>query len=141
VVFSRFNTKYKGFSGFYSDEFFDDPAQTHYKYENNKAGEAQMSATMKDYSEKRDFHRMRMNSEIELTDSNGVAFAGVCRDLSGTGMQLFVERAFSEGDEIHTLLPSSSDQFPPFETLCRVLRCEQEEEGYLLGVEIVEVKR
>ena len=75
-----------------------------------------MSETMKDYSEKRDFHRMTMNSEIELTDSNGVAIPGICRDLSGTGMQLYVERAFAEGDEIHTLLPSTSEQFPPFET-------------------------
>lgn len=99
-----------------------------------------MAATMREYSEKRDFHRMKMNSEIELTDSNGLTFAGICHDLSGTGMRLFVEREFSEGDEIHTLLPSSSDQFPPFETLCRVLRCEPEAEGYLLGVEIVKVK-
>lgn len=100
-----------------------------------------MSLTMKDYSEKRDFHRMRMNSEIELTDGNGHSFAGICRDLSGTGMQLFVEREFSEGDEIHTLLPSSGDQFPPFETVCRVLRSEAETDGYLLGVEIIKVKR
>ncbi|WP_225314411.1 PilZ domain-containing protein [Marinobacter halotolerans] len=100
-----------------------------------------MSATMKDYSEKRDFHRMRMNAEIELTDASGASFAGICRDLSGTGMQLFVEKAFSEGDEIHTLLPSTSDQFPPFETVCRVLRCEPDEHGYLLGVEIIQVKR
>lgn len=100
-----------------------------------------MSVTMKDYSEKRDFHRMRMNSEIELTDHQGNALAGICRDLSGTGMQLFVEREFAEGDEIHTLLPSSNEQFPPFETVCRVLRCEPESEGYLLGVEITKVKR
>lgn len=100
-----------------------------------------MLETMKDYSEKRDFHRMKMNSEIELTDGNGVAFPGICRDLSGTGMQLFVEKAFAEGDEIHTLLPSSSEQFPPFETVCRVLRCEPEGDGFILGVEIVKVKR
>lgn len=100
-----------------------------------------MLATTKEYSEKRDFHRMRMNSEIELTDSNGVTLAGICRDLSGTGMRIFVEREFSKGDEIYALLPSSSDQYLPFETQCRVLRCEPESEGYLLGVEIVKVKR
>lgn len=100
-----------------------------------------MSEFMKDYSEKRDFHRMKMNSEIELTDGSGVAFPGICKDLSGTGMQLFVDRAFSEGDEIHTLLPSTSEQFPPFETVCRVLRCDPEGDGFLLGMEILEVKR
>ncbi|TKV69618.1 PilZ domain-containing protein [Marinobacter panjinensis] len=96
---------------------------------------------MKNYSEKRDFHRMTMNLEIELTDSNGVTFPGICKDLSGTGMQLFVERAFSEGDELNTLLPTTSEQFPPFETVCRVLRCEPDGDGFLLGMEIVEVKR
>jgi hypothetical protein len=100
-----------------------------------------MSEFMKDYSEKRDFHRMQMNSEIELTDGNGFSLPGICKDLSGTGMQLFVEKAFSEGDEIHTLLPSTSEQFPPFETVCRVLRCESEGDGFLLGLEIVKVKR
>ncbi|MGB1477302.1 MAG: PilZ domain-containing protein, partial [Marinobacter salsuginis] len=44
---------------------------------------------MKDYSEKRDFHRMQVNSEIEITDSQGNSFKGVCRDLSATGMQLY----------------------------------------------------
>ncbi len=100
-----------------------------------------MSEFMKDYSEKRDFHRMKMNSEIELTDGKGVSFPGICKNLSGTGMQLFVEKAFSEGDRIHTLLPSTSEQFPPFETECRVLRCEPEGDGFLLGMEIVKVKR
>lgn len=100
-----------------------------------------MSEFMKNYSEKRDFHRMTMNLEIELTDSSGVTFPGICKDLSGTGMQLFVERAFSEGDELNTLLPTTSEQFPPFETVCRVLRCEPDGDGFLLGMEIVEVKR
>ncbi|MCR8913882.1 PilZ domain-containing protein [Marinobacter panjinensis] len=100
-----------------------------------------MTEFMKNYSEKRDFHRMTMNLEIELTDSNGVTFPGICKDLSGTGMQLFVERAFSEGDELNTLLPTTSEQFPPFETVCRVLRCEPDGDGFLLGMEIVEVKR
>lgn len=100
-----------------------------------------MSEFMKNYSEKRDFHRMTMNLEIGLTDSNGATFPGICKDLSGTGMQLFVERAFSEGDEINTLLPTTSEQFPPFETVCRVLRCQPDGDGFLLGMEIVEIKR
>ena len=100
-----------------------------------------MSETMKDYSEKRDFYRMTTNSEIELTDSNGVAIPGICRDLSGTGMQLYVVREFAEGDEVHTLLPSTSVQFPPCATVCRVLRCVPDGDGFLLGMEIVKVKR
>jgi len=32
---------------------------------------------MKEYSEKRDFHRMQVNSEIEITDSQGNRFKGI----------------------------------------------------------------
>ena len=74
---------------------------------------------MKDYSEKRDFHRMQVNSEIEISDSQGNRFKGICRDLSATGMQLYVEQAVNVGEELHTVLHSSSDQFPPGSSLER----------------------
>lgn len=100
-----------------------------------------MSMTMKDYSEKRDFHRMQVDAEIQITGSNGQTLTAICRDLSGTGMQLYVDRPFSEGDEIQTLMPSNNDQFPPFETVSEVVRCTPEGDGYLLGTTIVTVKR
>ena len=48
---------------------------------------------MKDYSEKRDFHRMQVNSQIAITTSAGDQLTGTCMDLSATGMQLSVDRA------------------------------------------------
>ncbi|MEQ9544971.1 MAG: PilZ domain-containing protein [Marinobacter sp.] len=96
---------------------------------------------MKDYSEKRDFHRMQVNSEIKITDSNGEIFTGICRDLSAAGMQLYVDRAVVVGEELHTILHPSSDQFPPLETVCEVVRCEPEGDGFLLGANISEVTR
>lgn len=105
----------------------------------NRKG-AVMSMTMRDYSEKRDFHRMQVNSEIQITDGEGRSFTGVCRDLSGTGMQLYVEGFIPEGVTLHTLLPSTSEQFPPFETQIRILRSEPHESGYLLGASIEKVK-
>ena len=96
---------------------------------------------MKDYSEKRDFHRMQVNSEIDITDSQGNNFKGVCRDLSATGMQLYVEQEVAVGEELQTLLKPSSDQFPPLETVCEVIRCEAEGDGFLLGTNISEVTR
>ena len=97
--------------------------------------------TMKDYSEKRDFHRMQVNSEIEITDGNGQQFRGLCRDLSGTGMQIAVDRPVPEGSEFSTLMPSPSENYPPFETNIKVLRCSPEGEGFLLGTAITSVKR
>lgn len=90
---------------------------------------------MKDYSEKRDFHRMQVNSEIEITDSQGNCFKGVCRDLSATGMQLYVDREVAVGEELQTVLHPSSDQFPPLEAVCEVIRCEAEGDGFLLGTD------
>ena len=98
-----------------------------------------MSITMRDYSEKRDFHRMQVNSEIQITDGEGRSFTGICRDLSGTGMLLQVADFIPEGAVLHTLLPATSDQFPPFETEVRVLRTEPSGDAFLLGVVIERV--
>ncbi|MBE0484638.1 PilZ domain-containing protein [Marinobacter sp.] len=94
---------------------------------------------MKDYSEKRDFHRMQVNSRIEITDANGKTLIGVCRDLSAAGMQLFVDTPFTVGDELKTRLEAADEQFPPLETVCEVVRCQPEGDGYLLGINITEV--
>lgn len=94
---------------------------------------------MKDYSEKRDFHRMQVESDIEISDDKGNRFNGVCRDLSAAGMQVLVDRPVGVGEELTTLLRPNGDQIPPLETVCEVLRCEQNGEGYLLGLTIQEV--
>ncbi len=94
---------------------------------------------MKNYSEKRDFYRMQIDTDIEIIDSNGQVFAGVCRDLSAAGMQIEVAERIALGTELRTTLHPTNDKFPPLETLCEVLRCEPKGEGFLLGVNIVEV--
>lgn len=100
-----------------------------------------MPMAMRDYSEKRDYHRMRVNSEAQITDSRGHTMTGVCRDLSGTGMQLFVDSPIAEGDELMVMLPSNRNDFPPFESSVRVLRSEPDGDGFLLGTAIIEIKR
>ena len=96
---------------------------------------------MRDYSEKRDFHRMQVNSEIEITDSQGNRFTGVCRDLSAAGMQIHVKQEVAVGEELQTVLHPTSDQFPPLETVCEVIRCEPDGDGFLLGTNINEVTK
>lgn len=96
---------------------------------------------MRDYSEKRDFHRMQVNSEIRLTDDSGNTLNATCRDLSGTGMQLQTERPFNEGDELTAVMPSPGEDFPPLETRIRVIRCEPVAGGFLLGTGIIEVRQ
>lgn len=94
---------------------------------------------MRDYSEKRDFHRMQVDADIELIDREGNTFAGVCRDLSASGMQIKVAQQIAPGSELSTTLHPTSDKFPPLATLCEVLRCEPEGDGFMLGVNIVAV--
>ncbi|WP_228160541.1 MULTISPECIES: PilZ domain-containing protein [Marinobacter] len=102
-----------------------------------------MANTMRDYSEKRDFHRMRVNTPVEISDSQGRQLEGICKDLSGTGMQLAVQDAMPVGTQLQTRLPSSNDRFPPLEATVEVLRCELDEsgDGYLVGAAIQEIKR
>jgi len=94
---------------------------------------------MKDYSEKRDFQRMQIDAQIELSNSRGDVFRGTCRDLSATGMQILVQQPVAVGEELTTVLHSGDPQIPPLEMVCEVLRCEPESNGYLLGTAINEV--
>ena len=65
---------------------------------------------MQDYAEKRDFHRMRVDAHIHITDSQGETLIGTCRDLSATGMQLSVSRPFNVGDTLTTRMESAGDR-------------------------------
>ena len=47
----------------------------------------------RDYSEKRDFIRMTINTPVEVhSEQEGVVAQGVCNDLSGSGMLLTVNK-------------------------------------------------
>lgn len=135
---NRRTTKYHAF---YDGWFFDERLSDAYNRKNGSHNGVSMADTMRDYSEKRDFHRMQVDSGINVTDPSGNTFQGHCRDLSGTGMQILLDQPMEEGTQLHTILPSSSDQFPSFETVVTVIRCVPEGEGYLLGTAIAEVKR
>ncbi len=98
--------------------------------------------TMRDYAEKRDFIRMKVDSEITLRDAQtGATCKGICRDLSGTGMSIEVGQPFQSNIELNTSLPSNNEAFPSFDTTVKVIRCtDQGNETYLLGVEIIKVE-
>ena len=79
---------------------------------------------------------MRVDAHIHITDSQGETLIGTCRDLSATGMQLSVNRAFTPGEILKTRMESAGSQTAALETECEVIRCEPEGDGYLLGVTI-----
>lgn len=102
-----------------------------------------MSSIIRDYSEKRDFIRMKVDAEINLLFDNPTKeITGICRDLSGTGMLIEVEEQVEEGKTFQTKLPSSNDAFPPFNATVAVKRCSPtERETWLLGTEITEIHK
>jgi len=99
--------------------------------------------SMREYSEKRDFIRMRVNAQLSITrEDNRNATTGICRDLSGTGMLIEVKESIPEGTRLFTSLPSQNESFPAFESMVTVVRCDPRDDGtYLLGVTIEEVKK
>jgi len=98
-----------------------------------------MNSIIRDYSEKRDFIRMKVDTEISLTFENSDnTMKAVCRDLSGTGMLIETNEPLTEGSEFNTSLPSSNEAFPSFETKVKVIRCRPAENGnFLIGTEIL----
>lgn len=97
---------------------------------------------IRDFSEKRDFIRMKVDTEISLrhTDSNQSVKA-ICRDLSGTGMLIEISQAIEEGKELFACIPSNNSSFPSLETTVKVIRCSLLDNGnYQLGTEIVRIQ-
>jgi Tfp pilus assembly protein PilZ len=59
----------------------------------------------RDYAEKRDYIRMRVDADITLIHA-GQIIPAVCVDLSSTGMQIQAPRTFEVGDKISVRIES-----------------------------------
>lgn len=64
-----------------------------------------MSQTGRDYSEKRDFIRMRVDADVVLIHE-GDQVSAVCIDLSSSGMQVEAPRSFKVGDRLYVSIDS-----------------------------------
>jgi len=95
----------------------------------------------RNWDEKRDFIRMKVDTEITLAvDNSDVRVTGYCRDLSGTGMLIEVDQEVDAGTICHTNLPSNNDAFPSLDAKVKILRCIQlSENKYQIGTEILEI--
>ncbi|MCQ4258983.1 PilZ domain-containing protein [Stutzerimonas stutzeri] len=82
----------------------------------------------RNYSEKRDFIRMQMNTQITLSQG-GQTIQGVCQDLSGTGMQVLAKSAFSLGEKIRVQIPSEHAELDGLDALTEVVRVDSHEDG------------
>ncbi|QLL15355.1 PilZ domain-containing protein [Pseudomonas chlororaphis] len=64
-----------------------------------------MSPNDRDYSEKRDYIRMRVDAEV-TSIHQGQVIPVVCIDLSSSGMQVQAPRSFKVGDQLSVRIDS-----------------------------------
>lgn len=87
-----------------------------------------MSQKDRDYSEKRDFIRMQIETTVAL--EHGVTkLSGVCIDLSSTGMQILTRTNLSMGDKLRVLIPSEHSELKGLDAQTEVVRISQLDDG------------
>ncbi|MEB0047838.1 MULTISPECIES: PilZ domain-containing protein [unclassified Pseudomonas] len=99
-----------------------------------------MSQTDRDYSEKRDFIRMRVDADVSLIHA-GDEVSAVCIDLSSSGMQVEASRLFKVGDRLSVRIDSDHVALKGLEADTEVVWVkEQDGENQKLGLTILAMK-
>ncbi|MDH5357761.1 MAG: PilZ domain-containing protein [Gammaproteobacteria bacterium] len=82
-----------------------------------------------DYEEKRDFVRMRIETQVTYTikGNSGITHHGDSQDLSATGLYMTTDYALSVGDIIDIIMNPSGERLPPFTAQGKVIRCVTDE--------------
>ena len=98
---------------------------------------------MINFDDKRNFYRMMLNSEVVVTiidDEANSQIKATCRDLSATGMAIEVEHPLAMSTHVKIKLDSSSEQVQSLDMRGKVVRIDEECEGfYLVGISIEEL--
>lgn len=99
-----------------------------------------MSQTRRDYSEKRDYIRMRVDADVSLIHE-GDEVPAVCIDLSSSGMQLQAQRSFRVGDRLLVRIESEHVALKGLEADTEVVWVKEPEDGnQKLGLTILRMK-
>ncbi|ACR12703.1 PilZ domain-containing protein [Teredinibacter turnerae] len=105
-----------------------------------------MSLANREYQEKRNFIRMRVDTPIQMVlEADGERFEGKCRDLSGGGLLVELATALPVGTRARISIQSSHGHSPMLEAIALVNRVETQldttEKPCLIGMEIEELIR
>ncbi|SDI49787.1 PilZ domain-containing protein [Pseudomonas flavescens] len=96
-----------------------------------------MSQSDRDYEEKRDYIRMRLETQVTL-HHGGQEIPALCLDLSSTGMQLEAQCNVQVGDKVRVWVPSGHGELKGLETEAEVVRVTEQEGGrQILGLAVV----
>ncbi|MFJ2320297.1 PilZ domain-containing protein [Pseudomonas sp. NPDC087817] len=98
-----------------------------------------MSQTGRDYSEKRDFIRMRVDADVVLIHA-GDEVSAVCIDLSSSGMQVEAPRQFAVGDRLSVCIDSEHAALSGLEAETEVVWVKaQDDKTQRLGLTILQM--
>jgi len=96
-----------------------------------------MSQNDRNYAEKRDYIRMRVDADVTLLYA-GQIIPAVCVDLSSSGMQVEAPRAFKVGDKLSVRIDSDHAALKGLEADTEVVwLTDQGEGGQKLGLTIL----
>ncbi|QEY62470.1 PilZ domain-containing protein [Metapseudomonas lalkuanensis] len=99
-----------------------------------------MSLDDRNYSEKRDFIRMQVQTKAILEHA-GQQYPALCLDLSSSGMQLEVDIALAVGDRIRVFIPSEHSALKGLEADAEVVRISAGRNGrHTLGLAILDMR-
>ncbi|EPJ76347.1 MULTISPECIES: PilZ domain-containing protein [Pseudomonas] len=99
-----------------------------------------MSRNDRDYDEKRDYIRMRVDADISLVYA-GQIIPAVCIDLSSSGMQVQAPRTFKIGDKLSVRIDSEHAALKGLEAETEVVwLTDLEDGGQKLGLAIVSMR-
>ena len=99
-----------------------------------------MSMIERSFSEKRNFIRMKINAPVTL-HTEGHSYQGICKDLSGAGMQIETSEAFSVGDIMQVTIEQKGASLVPFKATVEVSRIEPSTSGgHIVGFAIKEIE-
>ncbi|NTS78548.1 PilZ domain-containing protein [Catenovulum sp. SM1970] len=95
------------------------------------------------HDDKRDFYRMMVNTECQVTVVDAEAqqdHSALCRDLSANGMAVEIDVAVDMGKTVEVHIRSTNAQIPSLDAKGKVIRCSKESDNlWLLGIEIQEI--
>ncbi|MBS7661093.1 PilZ domain-containing protein [Pseudomonas lalucatii] len=96
-----------------------------------------MSQSDRDYSEKRDYIRMRLEAPVTLHGPDG-EIPALCLDLSSTGMQLEAASALKMGDQVRVHIASEHNALKGLDAQAEVVRVSELDNGrQALGLAII----
>lgn len=87
-----------------------------------------MTQRDRDYSEKRDFIRMHIETAVTLTQGSE-HYDAICLDLSSTGMQVLAATRLQMGDKVSVHIPSEHSDLKGLQAETEVVRVGTHEDG------------